>query len=103
MKKPAAKKAAAPVKAKAVAKVGNPPVSGPAALMNKPVSVIPGSLTAYDAKQGQNKFGATYQINPDINAYIADINESERRISRAFYEDLFRMLSQSDRRQITAR
>ena len=40
---------------------------------------------------------------PDLNAIKAEIETVEFRIKRAFYEDLFLMLANSDRRQITAR
>lgn len=41
--------------------------------------------------------------NPHLDVVMQINNEAEQRISRAFYEDLFLMLANSDRRQITAR
>ena len=89
-------------KAKAVAKMGNPPMTGPPGMKDAPASVLPGHITYVDVRQGQEGFRPAYQIQARIDGYIADIQESERRISRGFYEDLFLMITQSDRRQITA-
>jgi len=44
-----------------------------------------------------------YEMKPHTAELINDIATVERRVQRAFYEDLFLMLAQSDRREITAR
>tara|TARA_R110001606_G_scaffold319345_1_gene466217 strand:- start:662 stop:1387 length:726 start_codon:yes stop_codon:yes gene_type:complete len=46
-------------------------------------------------------YGAGYR--PEINLIKTEIDDVEQRISRSMYEDLFLMLANSDRRQITAR
>lgn len=46
---------------------------------------------------------SVYEVRPDLNAMQAINQEAEMRIKRAYYEDMFLMLSQSDRAQITAR
>jgi len=89
-------------KAKAIAKMNNPPMTGPASMKDAPASVLPGHITYVDSRQGQEGFRPAYQIQARVNELNLDINESERRISRGFYEDLFLMLTQSDRRNITA-
>jgi len=43
-----------------------------------------------------------YNVNPQVDHLRLDIKEKEERVHKAFYADLFLMLSQSDRRQITA-
>lgn len=89
-------------KAQAIDKMSNPPLSGPASLRNVPVSSLPGGLTIYD--QGEKQaLSPVYQVDPRINELMLDIQRTEQRIERAFYADLFLMLSMSDRRQITAR
>ena len=89
--------------AQAIEKEINPPMTGPSSMDGKANSVLPGHLTFVDVRQGGNGFTPAYQIRPNIDKMNENIRESERRISRGFYEDLFLMLSQSDRRQITAR
>lgn len=47
---------------------------------------------------------ALYDINPaSITAIAAEIQRHEERINQVYFSDLFLMLSQSDRREITAR
>ena len=58
------------------------------------------SIACRTQAQGSTKFRATTGA---LNWLIQDIQECEQRIRRAFFEDLFLMLAQTDRRQITAR
>lgn len=90
-------------KATAIAKIVNPPMVGPGSLAKKPSNTLPGGVTYVDTMQGQQGFTPAYQINLRINELQMDIQEVQQRIQRAFYEDLFMMLANSDRRQITAR
>lgn len=88
----------------ALGKVVSPPLQGPTALKNK----MKGGALKDDeiVWHADNKAGLTsiYQnYRPDIAAMMQVNKDAEHRISRAFYEDLFLMLAQSDRRQITAR
>lgn len=89
-------------KAQAIDKMSNPPLSGPASLRNVPVSSLPGGLTIYDQGEKQ-QLAPVYQVDPRIRELMEDISRTESRIERAFYADLFLMLSMSNRRQITAR
>lgn len=89
--------------AQAIEKEVNPPMTGPTSMEGKANSVLPGHISFVDTRQGQNGFQPAYQIRPDVQKLVSNITESERRISRGFYEDLFLMMTQSDRRQITAR
>tara|TARA_R110000868_G_scaffold342365_5_gene603204 strand:+ start:331 stop:1986 length:1656 start_codon:yes stop_codon:yes gene_type:complete len=90
-------------KATAIAKKVSPPMVGPGSLAKSPSNTLPGGVTYVDALQGQQGFTPAYQVNLNINELSQDIQEVQHRISRAFYEDLFLMLANSDRRQITAR
>lgn len=79
-----------------------PPMQGPSAMVSKiqQGGLNPGDMIANDhATQGMRSI---YDTRPDLSA-IGQINmDAENRISHAFYEDLFMMLANSDRRQITA-
>ena len=90
-------------KGQGIEKLINPPMVGPSSMKNKRASVLPGDITYQDIIQGQRGFAPTYQINLPLGELKEDINEVQGRISRAFYEDMFLMLAQSDRREITAR
>lgn len=87
----------------AVDKVANPPLQGPSALKSKVGSTLrSGEIVWGDANSdGLRSIYENYR--PDLNALQGINKESEMRIKRAFYEDLFLMLANTDRRQITAR
>tara|TARA_R110002050_G_scaffold247646_1_gene385409 strand:- start:782 stop:1459 length:678 start_codon:yes stop_codon:yes gene_type:complete len=51
----------------------------------------------------QGGFRPTYEVNPRLGELQQDIAETQYRIQQGFYADLFQMMTQSDRRQITAR
>ena len=89
--------------AQAIEKLINPPMTGPSILRNKKASILPGDMTYLDLREGQQGFKPVHEVKPDIASIEMKIEKQERRISRAYYENLFLMLSQSDRREITAR
>lgn len=80
-----------------------PPMKGPPALKTEKASILPGDLTFIDETNNRQGFTPVFQVNPDISAISQEIREVEQRIKRAFHSDLFLMLANSDRRQITAR
>jgi len=87
----------------ALDKVVSPPLQGPVTLKNK---INAGGLQPNDVvwTDGQSAgLTSIYDFRPDLNAMMAMNQTSEGRIKRAFYEDLFLMLANDDRRQITAR
>ena len=90
-------------KAEAVEKMVRPPMVGPSHLKNAKASILPGDITYLDVREGQQGFRPAHEVNPRIAELSQDIKEHQYRISRAFFEDLFLMLAQSDRREITAR
>ena len=90
-------------KAQAVEKMVNPPMVGPSSLRNTKTSILPGDITYSDERDGQKGFRPAHEIQFRVQEISMDIQETQRRISRCFYEDLFLMLAQSDRRDITAR
>jgi hypothetical protein len=87
----------------AVEKMINPPLVGPTSLRNDKVSLLPGDVTYTDEREGLKGLRSVHEVRFDLNALEAKQQQVRQRISRAYYEDLFLMLAQSDRRQITAR
>jgi hypothetical protein len=83
-------------KAKAVAKQVNPPVTGPSALKTQKVSLISGDITYVDVREGMQGLRAIHEVNLNLEHLAHDMARTEYRISRAFFEDLFLMLAQSD-------
>tara|TARA_R110002096_G_scaffold58166_3_gene146825 strand:- start:1861 stop:3594 length:1734 start_codon:yes stop_codon:yes gene_type:complete len=89
-------------KAQAIDKMVNPPMTAPTSLRGKPSTVIPGGTTYVDPTQGGQGFQPAYLVQPRLNEMMMDIQEVQNRIQRGFYADLFAMMINSDRRQMTA-
>lgn len=88
----------------AVDKMVNPPMMGSSALRSEGVSFIPGDMTYID-RMDQSAGAAIrpiYQIAFDINPLEMKQNQTRQRVQRAFYEDLFLMLANDQRSNITA-
>ena len=90
-------------KAQAIDKLVNPPMIAPSSLRNQRASLLAGDVTYVDVAQGGQGFTPAYQINPRINELMLDIQENQGRIRRAFFEDLFLMIANDQRSNITAR
>jgi len=91
-------------KYQAIDKLVNPPLQGPSALRNKINGGVvgPNDIVWHDQTSvGLSSIYGNYR--PDVNVIREEIHTVEQRVQRAFYEDLFLMLAQTDRRQITAR
>jgi hypothetical protein len=91
-------------KYQALDKLVNPPLQGDANLKTKisKGGLGPNEIVWTDPNsKGLSSIYGNYR--PDLGAMMTVNNEAEHRIKRAFYEDLFLMLANSDRRQITAR
>lgn len=87
----------------AVDKMINPPMIGPTTLRNVKASILPGDITYVDERQGLQGFRPAHEVNFNLQALELKQQQVRERISRSFYEDLFLMLANTDRRQITAR
>ena len=83
--------------------LSSPPLQGPSSMQNK----VGKSLRSGDIVWRPNTSDGLKSIydnyRPDLGAMKLINNEAEDRIKRAMYEDLFLMLANTDRRQITAR
>lgn len=90
-------------KAQAIEKMVNPPMVAPSSMRNSRASVLPGDVTYLDIQSGQQGFKPAYEVNPRINELMMDIQQNEQRIRRAFFEDLFLMIANDTRSNITAR
>jgi hypothetical protein len=89
-------------KSNAVEKMVNPPMQGPAHMRGQRSSTIAGEMTYVDTREGQGGFRPTIEINPRVAELQQDILDRRQGINESFYRNLFLMLAESDRRQITA-
>ena len=92
-------------KYQAIDKLVNPALQGPSSLLNKIKNRQPGSseMIAVENAAGGGLKSVYDNYRPDIKEIKEEILNVEDRVKRAFYEDLFLMLANTDRRQITAR
>lgn len=89
--------------AKAIDKGVDPAMVGPVAMKNQKASILPGDMTYLDEREGLKGFRQAHEVNLDLNHLEMKQAQIRQRIQKAFYEDLFLMVAQSDRREITAR
>ncbi len=87
----------------ALAKMVRPPMVAPTSMMKTRSSVLPGDITYVSDMDAKSGFRPAYETDPRTDKLEQKMGRIEDRISRAYFQDLFLMLSQSDRREITAR
>lgn len=79
-------------KLEAIDKMVRPPMTGPTSMRNNPASLLPGALTYVDDPTGKG-YRPAMEVRLSISDLQSDIREVKERIDRAFYADLFMMLS----------
>ena len=89
-------------KYQAIDKLVSPPLKAPSTLRNKINNGVGPNEIVYDDSSGKG-IESIYNYQPQVNVIKEEIFDTENRIQRGFYEDLFLMLANTDRRQITAR
>lgn len=91
-------------KYQALDKMLNPPMQGPATLKSQITGGVPEAGEMIWLPQNSEPMSSIYgNFQPRLDYLQAIQQEVELRIKRGFYEDLFLMLANTDRRQITAR
>ncbi len=90
------------LKIEAIDRQIRPPMVAPPSMRNEPASLLPGGITFVAEPAGQG-FRPAIDVRLDLSHLTADIAEVQGRVKEAFYANLFLMLAESDRRQITAR
>lgn len=89
--------------AEAIDQKVKPSMVGPTSLRNAKASIIPGHITYLDEREGTRGFRRLFEVDFDIRELEGKQEQIRQRISKAYYEDLFLMLANTNRRQITAR
>lgn len=74
----------------------NPPMVGPNSLRSAKASTLPGDITYLDVREGQKGFQPAHEVNLALDKL--EIKEQQKRqiIERAFFSDLFLMMSLMD-------
>jgi len=80
-----------------------PPLQVPSSYKNTEVNYLPGGVTFIDSA-GQNAgIREAMKVNLDLNHLLADIQDVRQRINSTFFSDLFLLISNDQRSDITAR
>lgn len=91
-------------KAQMVDKMVTPAMGAPSSLEGKRSSLLPGDVTYYDATMGSQKFEPLYLIDPrGYQALLEDIATTQNFVKRMWFEDLFLLIANDTRSNITAR
>jgi hypothetical protein len=83
-------------------KAMEPPLKAPASLKNDVVNTMPGGITYADEINSRDGFGALYQVPIVLKEADEMANGVAARIQRGFFVDLFLMLANLDKRNMTA-
>jgi Bacteriophage head to tail connecting protein len=87
-------------KAQAIDKMVNPPMLADVQLKNQPASLLPGGVTYVAGLMSQSKpgFAPVYQVAPQVQHMLEDLNEVRQRIKDTFFNNLFQTISQFETR-----
>lgn len=88
--------------AQALEKSINPPMVGPSSLRTQKATVVPGDITYLDTRDGAQKFEPAYQINPNFQQLNIEKEAIMDRIKKCFHEDLWLVVSNLERGNVTA-
>ncbi len=79
-----------------------PPLQAPSTMKSRDVDMLPGGVTFVDTATQNAGIRSAWEVRLDLGHLLADIQDVRERIRGAFFADLFLMLANSDRRQMTA-
>jgi len=86
----------------AIAKMANPPMKAGPNLKPAAGNVKPGGVTFVDEVGGMDSYAPVYQVNPNVNGLLLQVDKTERAIREAFYNELFLAILQEEK-TMTAR
>lgn len=89
--------------AQALDKMVNPAMVGPTSLRTQKASILSGDITYVDTREGGQSFKQAHEVSLRLDQLEAKLDKISSRIDKCFYKDMFLMLAESDRREITAR
>lgn len=80
-----------------------PPLQVPTAYKNLELDMLPGGVSYVDAAGQQSGIRTAFETQLDLSHLLNDIGDVRSRINQTFYADLFLMLANDTRSNITAR
>lgn len=88
-------------KAQAIDYQVKPPLILPTAAKGQPMNYLPGGVSYVDS-MNPSGIRSAFEVNLRLDYLLQDIQDVRARINENFYVDLFKMLANSDRGQMTA-
>lgn len=89
-------------KAQALDKLVDPPLQAPSEMKGKRISAVPSDVSYVDVRGPGTGIAPIYEVRPDFNAIVADIQNTENRVNQAYFVDLFLMFTNiADRERVT--
>lgn len=88
-------------KGRAIAKMVDPPLKGPTSLIHQATSLLPAAMTYVDVRDGMQGLEPIHEVRLDLSHLSDDTGQTQYRIQRAFFEDLFLMLATADQNRGT--
>lgn len=80
-----------------------PPLQVPSTLHGKEKDFTPGGVVYVDTTGPNSGVRTAFEVDLELNHLLADIQDTRQQVSKFFYEDLFLMLANDTRSNITAR
>jgi hypothetical protein len=85
-------------KAQAIDKMVNPPLKAHVSMKNQPAIMMPGGVTYVSDMSGANSgIAPVYEVKPQLQEMLEDIQDVRQLINRIFFVDLFQMLSNEEK------
>ncbi|AIL33101.1 portal protein [Basilea psittacipulmonis] len=79
-----------------------PPLQAPTNFKNSGINLLPGGITFVDSASATGGVRTAFEAQINLSYLLDDIRDVRSRIEASFYADLFLMIANSDRRQMTA-
>ncbi len=89
-------------KAQAIDYMTKPPLQLPSSMKNREIDMLPGGATYVDMANPSGGVKTMFEVRLELNHLLADIQDVRGRINQSFYTDLFLMLANSNRTNMTA-
>lgn len=89
-------------RAQGIANQVDPPLAVPTELRGQEINTLPGGITYLNTAKGIEGIVPLNRYQIDLSGISMDMQEKKRQISRAFYADLFLLISSDERSNITA-
>jgi len=89
-------------KANAVDYQTKPPIQLPTAARGQEQNFLPGGVSFFDAPDNRNSARTLWDVNLNLQHLREDIMDTRQRIESAMYSDLFLMLANADKNNMTA-